>query len=280
VVAIPVALLRGLLQFGVKEPWVNLDHQLVAASNGTAAAAGILSVIVIWMSRRKDDSKFGHRRRRWYFALICLASAQGWLWQSPWSEPLSELFVMAFVLVTVYYGERLIFFDVFAKRGLLFFLALVILACHFALVSPYLAFQRLVFVKSWMTALTLVPLALAMPWMYAKLNSWVDRAWLGRRFSTVGAAMFFSESLQGAINESDLLERAESSLSYIFQSKACIDPGDPAAITTEAGELRAAVRIHGTDWGTVRILPRTDEVPFLRRRDACCSLPRAREIAR
>jgi LytS/YehU family sensor histidine kinase len=63
-----------------------------------------------------------------------------------------------------------------------------------------------------------------------------------------------------AINEGDLLERAESSLSYIFQSKACIDRSAAAGDTVE---LSVPLVTNGTHWGLLRILPRADEVPFL-----------------
>jgi|RhiMethySRZTD1v2_1073278.scaffolds.fasta_scaffold11849_5 signal transduction histidine kinase len=260
-VALPVALLRGLLMFGVKEPWANLDGHLRAASDIVAAVAGMVSAIIIVMARRADDSPFRRRRLRWYVILVGLGLAQALIRESPWVEPIGELLVMAFVVVTVYYGERLTFFDVFAKRGLLFLLAVGLLTCHFAVVSRYLVFQNLRFVASSVTALTLVPLVLAMPWLYAQVSEWVDRAWLGRTFSVVGAATHFAESLQAATSEQDLLERAESSLSSIFRSKACIDTGNPAA--EEAGELRIAVRIDGAAWGVARIMARPDDVPFL-----------------
>ncbi|HWW86526.1 MAG TPA: histidine kinase, partial [Vicinamibacterales bacterium] len=183
------------------------------------------------------------------------------VWWGPVQEAvMTYLPTMIFVLVTVYYGERLTFFDVFAKRGLLFFLALVTLTSEFALVSPRLSLERMTFVKPWVAALAVVPLVLATPWVYATASQWIDRAWLGRRFSIAGAATHFADSLQGAVSEADLFERAESSLSHVFQSRACVDPGSHEA---EEDELRATVRVDGTDWGVARVLARPDEVPFL-----------------
>jgi hypothetical protein len=83
-------------------------------------------------------------------------------WWGPVQEAvMTYLPTMVFVLVTVYYGERLTFFDVFAKRGLLFFLAMAGLTAYLAFVTPYLTFQRLKFVNPWMTALPLAPLMAA-----------------------------------------------------------------------------------------------------------------------
>jgi len=229
----------------------------------TLAAAGAFTAIVIFLSRRPEESKFRRSQRRWYGVLVCilaidlLSEALG---RTALVDFVSSVLPLSFVVVTVYYGERLAFFDVFAKRGLLFFLGLLILACYFALVSPYLAVRRLLFVRSWTNALILVPVVLATPWVYRKLSSLIDRVWLGRRFSSITAITSFSEAVQGASDEQDLLERAESSLSNIFQSKACIDPGTPLA---EPDELRTAIKIGDREWGTIRILPRADEVPFL-----------------
>jgi len=266
-IAVPVALVRGLWILGISMPWPNLAGQVLPVSDAMLAGGVIFSAAVMRLSRRPDDNAFRRRHRRWCLAIGCaflLSLVLQLVWWPIWFDTLMEFFLpLAFVLVTVYYGERLTFFDVFAKRGLLFLIALVILTCHVALVSPHLTLRKLFFVKYWMTATTLVPFVLAIPWLYAKLNSWIDRSWLGRRFSAAGAEESFAESLREPLNEEDLLDRSESSLSYIFQSKACIDCGEPSAVPHEAGGLREAVRVEGTKWGVVRIFPRPDGVPFL-----------------
>jgi hypothetical protein len=155
-----------------------------------------------------------------------------------------ELIVLAFVLVTVYYGERLMFFDVFAKRGLLFFSSLAIVTSYLALILPYFILRNMGFLISLITALAVLPILLTLPWLSATTDRWIDRVWLKRRFSFAGAATYFEESLQAKLSEDDLLEGAESSLSHIFQSKACIDPGDPA---DTVGDLQTTIP---TDQGT------------------------------
>ena len=67
---------------------------------------------------------------------------------------------LAFVLVTVYYGERLMFFDVFAKRGLLFFSSLAIVTSYLALILPYFILRNMGFLISWITSLALLPILL------------------------------------------------------------------------------------------------------------------------
>ena len=266
-ITVPIALVRGLWILGVRMPWANLPNQLLIPSDGILLAGGVFSVVIIWKSRRPSDSAFRRRRWQWYLAILSVQFTFMILqlaWRPFWFDTLVEFLPpLAFVLVTVYYGERLTFFDVFAKRGLFFLIGLAVLTGYFALISPHLAFRRLVFVQSWMTALALIPLVFATPWLYAKLNSWIDRSWLGRRFSLASTAEIFSENLRNTANEPDLFECSEASLSYIFQSKACVDSGDGACVARETGEMRANLRVDGADWGMIRILPRPDEVPFL-----------------
>jgi hypothetical protein len=79
----------------------------------------------------------------------------------------------------------------------------------------------------------------------------------------MAACTNFSEALQSALNEEDLLERAETALSEIFQSRACIDSVDTSEFGNETSGLRAVVPINTKPWGLIRILPRPDDVPFL-----------------
>jgi len=258
VFAVPIAVVRGLLAVGIKEPWRNLDDGLRTISDLTTAAAAVFSVLIIIISWRKTDGIFRRRRRYWYLALIVVGFALG-QWQSPWSETLMELILLAFVLVTVYYGERLMFFDVFAKRGLLFFSSLAIVTSYLALILPYFILRNMGFLTSWITALALLPILLAVPWLSATADRSIDRIWLKRRFSFAGATKYFEESLQAELSEDDLLERAESSLSHIFQSKACIDHSD---LADDAGDLQTTIPTVQGNWGVVSILPRADGIPF------------------
>jgi signal transduction histidine kinase len=226
------------------------------------AAAGLCAAAIFYFAPRPSDSPFRRRQRQWYFAVVCALEA-GFVLQLVWPQWFAQalrLLPLAFMLVTVYYGERLAFWDIFAKRGLFFFLALVTLTGHFALLGPYLDLTLLGFAKAWTIALSIVPLVAVAPWAYSWLNLWVDRVWLGRPFSPMDAVRRFSESLQASLDEDDLLERAESSLREIFRSTACVDRG---ASRAAPDELSAPLRVHGSEWGFVRILPRAGEIPFL-----------------
>jgi len=270
--AIPIAVVRGLWFGGVPMLWAKLPKELAGVSDAVLGAGAVYTLIVIWESRRPEDSRSRRRHRQWYFGIVCTLFVYLILqivWWPAWLDSIAEFALpLAFVLVTIYYGERLTFFDVFAKSALLFAIALVILICYLTLMLPRLGFQepvsrRLVLVPYWLTSLALVPLVLGAPWTFAKLTSWADRSWFGRRFSPAGAIESFSESLHGASSEDDLLERAESAISMIFRSTSCIDRLDSTASGLSPGELREKIRVRGTPWGTVRVLPRNDEVPFL-----------------
>ena len=244
---------------GWNAPW-RIDASTV--SDALAASAGLASAAIFGLAPRANDSPFRRRQRRWYLALVC--ALEGFfvlqlVWPQWFAQALRFL-PLAFMLVTVYYGERLAFWDIFAKRGLFFFLALVTLTGHFVLLGPYLDLTILGFAKAWTIALSIVPWVAAAPWVYSRLNRWVDRAWLGRRFSSMEAVRHFTESVQTAVGEDDLLDRAESALREIFRSTACVDR---SAHQPASGELSVPLRVHGSDWGVVRILPRAGEIPFL-----------------
>lgn len=231
-------------------------------SDALVAAAGLCAAAMFRFALQPGDSPFRRRQRRWYLALVC-ALEGGFVLQLLWPQWFTlvlRFLPLAFMLVTVYYGERLAFWDIFAKRGLFFFLALVTLTVHFALLGPYLDLTLLGFAKAWTIALSIIPWVAAAPWTYGRLNRWVDRAWLGRQFSPMDAVRTFSEKVQASIDEDDLLERAESSLREIFRSKACVDRG---AHKLAPDELSAPLRVHGSEWGCVRILARANEIPFL-----------------
>ena len=263
-VAAVTAISGVLLDLNLLPVWAEASGiDLSTVSDALVAGAGLCAAAIIrFAPRRPGDSLFRRRQRRWHLSLICALEAS-FVFQLIWPQWFGQalrFLPLAFMLVTVYYGERLAFWDIFAKRGLFFFLALVTLTAHFALLGPYLDLTILGFAKAWTIALSIVPWVAAAPWAYSRLNRWVDRAWLGRRFSPMDAVRNFSESLQGAMGEEDLLERAEASLREIFRSKACVDPGchRPAA-----DGLSTLLRVHGSEWGWVRILPRAEEIPFL-----------------
>jgi hypothetical protein len=145
--AVPISVLWGVSLLGLKT-WVpGLPNLLRNTSDVVLTASVLFGIVVIAISHRVVDSQFQRRRRRWYFVLACafviayLAATVRW---TPYLDFLAKYgLTMTFVLVTVYYGERLTFFDIFVKRFALFFLALMVLIAYAAFLAPNLEFHRL-----------------------------------------------------------------------------------------------------------------------------------------
>jgi signal transduction histidine kinase len=274
-IAVPDALVFGVSVLGkhCNLAWgERLNDIARAVSDGVMAIAAIFTIAAMYTGLRSLDTAFRRRQWHWYMGLagvfLSLLVVQQYWW-GPWLDAyFGSTLTLAVVVVTVYYGERLAFFDLFVKRALLFLLSFTVLTTHALLVAPYLRMQRMAFVAPVMYALALLPLILVTPWTYAQLNAWVDRHWLGRRFAPADAVNVLSEQMQGAIDEPDLIERAEAGLGAIYQSRACVDLDEAGsgALTPSAGEIRASVKVFdekGVARGTIRVFPRPDGLPFL-----------------
>ena len=148
-IAIPLAVAWPVCTLTLDmRPWIPTVKDVIHTASDLLLAGGVIfAAVSTTLASRPDDSVFRRRRRRWYLALVCTVLGSlcvQFVWWGPVQEAvLSYLPTMLFVLVTVYYGERLTFFDIFAKRGLLFFLALAVLTGYFALIYQRLAFTRL-----------------------------------------------------------------------------------------------------------------------------------------
>lgn len=129
---------------------------------------------------------------------------------------LSRSLPLCFFFVGTCYRDRFVFFDVFIKRGTYFFLLLLFLLGYFAFVIPLLERSQIGWLRPWVLSLTLSPLLLLLPWAYGRMALWMDRFWLGRRFSTVEAVKDFLSGTQEAIDEAGLVRQAEQRLSAIF----------------------------------------------------------------
>jgi signal transduction histidine kinase len=135
-------------------------------------------------------------------------------------------------------------------------------------------------------ALSAWPIVLLNPWLYRKLSAWLDRTWLGRRFSPIEASEHFLNGLQGAISEPELAALAEQRLRTIFQSEAAVvlDPvgrasacPPPVAAGAAAGAcapaggtpadtgepMQAPIRLGGEQVGVIRVRARAHSPRFL-----------------
>jgi signal transduction histidine kinase len=227
---------------------------------------GVLGILgVLCMSRRPHDSPLARRQHRWVLFLMCVWAVVAVLWLmvgGPWLVMAKDACPLGFVFIVTYYVERLTFFDVLIKKGLLAFFSLFLLTAYFLWVGPWMMHFRLS-VLVW--ALSAWPIVLLNPWLYRKLSAWVDRLWLGRRFSPAEAAKYFLAGLQGAISEDELARRAEQHLGAIFRSEAeVVLDSRPHPGEQDAGEaMQAPIRLHGEPAGMIRVRRRTDSPRFL-----------------
>ena len=177
---------------------------------------------------------------------------------------LSRSLPLCFFFVSAYYHDRFTFFDVFIKRGTYFFLLLLLLLGYFAFVNPLLDRSQVGWLKPWVLSLTLSPLLLLLPWAYGRMTLWMDRFWLGRRFSTVEAMKYFLSGTQEAIDERGLVAQAEQKLAAIFLAdvKICLGTAADAERAAPEAVHEVPIRERGETIGRICMGRRPNDAPY------------------
>ena len=256
---------RGLNETGLFAPdWSDWVYQAPAALLAAASAAGLL--VQIFSRRTLTAGERAHRR--WTRAVLVLmliaavASLSGFgalVGQTP------DYLLLVFLSVSLYYRERLVFFDLLVKRGVFVGVGLVILLVCLAAGSRFL-FRSPTDWSPWIYAAGLLPLWLAAPWVYGGVARAIDRAWLRRPYSPAEAERQFIRGIQTATTEEELQSSAASSLSAIFQAPAEVrfdraEAQDHSDV--EEDSLAAELAQHGARLGSVRLAARPSGIPFL-----------------
>jgi two-component sensor histidine kinase len=231
-------LLRGL---GI---WSEYLYRAPAVTLAAATAGGLMVQI---LSRRPTTP--GERAHRLAIRILlalmlacAAASLAGWgtfLFDAP------DYLLLAFFCVSLYYRERLVFFDLLVKRGAFLAVGLAILVCGFAI-------RQRVAWNPWVYALGLPLFWLAGPWVYDRVARAIDHAWLRRPYSAAEAERQFIRDIQAAVTEEDLRARAQTSLEAIFQA--------PATVRFDGA---AAADPDGMSAECIMLAPRPDGIPFL-----------------
>ena len=113
-------------------------------------------------------------------------------------------------------------------------------------------------------ALSVWPMLLLAPWGYRRLSAWLDRKWLGRRYSPAQASRYFLSGLQGATGIGELRSLAAERLGAIFQAEVEIVLAPEAASGPAADvSLSAPILVHGAPVGEIRVGPRPQSPRFL-----------------
>jgi signal transduction histidine kinase len=218
---------------------IGMDVETAAGISGVAVAAlfiGAAAYSIALMSRYPAAPELAGdpRSKRWHIALFASMALLFILVLSLDRRSAAEEIVrgalevavkslpLAFMFVGTYFESRFEFFDIFVKRGLSLLTTMALLAFAFAVALPLLDRYGSTWAAPWVYAVALLPLAMALPWLHARIGAMLDRRWLGRRFSTVDAVKRFLSALRSATTEAQLVERAEDGLSGIFDAPVAV----------------------------------------------------------
>jgi hypothetical protein len=264
VAAATAAFAQGLVDAEVvTTPLGDLLDSAPAAMLGISSVLGLLAQII---SRRRPGV-VERRHRRWIRLLLVLAlgcAVAILASPDPFINVLPDYLLLGFFCVTLYYKERLVFFDLLIKQGTFFALALTSLAGGFALGLSYLERLPSDWSRPWIVALFLTPVWLIGPWLQRRLSEAIDRLCLGRRLSVAEAEHQFTEDVQAASSEAELREIAIRSLNKIFQAETCIQfAGAAVPESCDENGLLVELKQLETVLGWISVAPRENGIPYM-----------------
>jgi signal transduction histidine kinase len=145
---------------------------------------------------------------------------------------------LAFLLVSVYFENRIEFYDLVIKRGVLLLMSLVLTGAVLALALGSLDAIPEGPARPWIFAVLLLPVAMLMPWLHDRVGRLLDRWWFGREFTAVDAVKHVLGAMQRAPDEATLLAATEAALTDIFHRPVVIlrdghAGNEPAAVLVD-----------------------------------------------
>ncbi len=145
---------------------------------------------------------------------------------------------LAFLLVSVYFENRIEFYDLVIKRGVLLLMSLMLTGGVLALALGSLDAIPDGPARPWIFAVLLLPVAMLMPWLHDRVGRLLDRLWFGREFTPVDAVKHVLGAMQQAPDEPSLLAATEATFTDIFRRRVTIlrdgHPGtDPIAVVVD-----------------------------------------------
>jgi signal transduction histidine kinase len=154
---------------------------------------------------------------------------------------------LLFLVVSVYFGNRIEFYDLIIKRGVIMLLSLIMLGGVVAASLDWI--EQLPHGRSrpWLFAVALLPVAMFLPWMHDRVGRLLDRIWFGREFTPVEAVKRVLASMQQATDEPSLIAATEATLTEMFRRRVVIlldeQPAPERAITTDIRGATSAQRL-------------------------------------
>jgi len=209
---------------------------LVLSLSAGFIIAALYAMTLVRLAPPRPETEREQQSKRWHLALFVLVVVLfvfiGYVASRATASPSSaylgllevaaQSLPLAFLFVASYFEHRYEFFDLFVKRGLSLFVTIVSLTATFALLLPTLQSFNAGQAAPFIYAIVLLPVVTVLPWLYGRINTTLDRRWLGRRFTTVQAVTRFLDGLRSATTEAQLVERAETGLSEIFGAQVCV----------------------------------------------------------
>ena len=129
---------------------------------------------------------------------------------------------LAFLLVSVYFENRIEFYDLIVKRGVLLLLSTLLVGTVLALSLGWLDAMPAGMARPWLFAVVLLPVAMLMPWLHDRVGRLLDRLWFGRDFTPVEAVKHVLGAMQQATDEMSLIAATEATLTDMFHRRVVI----------------------------------------------------------
>ena len=126
---------------------------------------------------------------------------------------------LLFLLVSVYFENRIEFYDLIIKRGVIMLLSLVVLAGVLAFNFGWIELLPRGAARPWLFAVLLLPVAMFLPWLHDRVGRLLDRLWFGREFTPVEAVKHVLGAMQQATDEPSLVAATESTLREMFRRR-------------------------------------------------------------
>ena len=155
-------------------------------------------------------------------------------------ERIARTAPLLFLVVAMYFENRFDFYDLVIKRGVMLVTTVLTLSAVFAAAQPVLDSIPPGAARPWLMAIVLVPVAMAMPWLYRQLSSALDRVWFGRQFSPVDAVKHLLGAMQPATSEATLIAEAERRLSEIVDTPIAVMVDDETPLDSGGVEVQAS----------------------------------------
>jgi signal transduction histidine kinase len=133
-------------------------------------------------------------------------------------DRVSRSMPLAFLIVSIYFENRFEFYDLIVKRSVMLVVSVLIVGGFMTVSLAWLDELPAGAARPWLYAVTLVPLAMVIPWLHQRIGRWLDRMWFGREFTAVEAVKHVLAAMQPATDEALLVAAAEGTLSEMFST--------------------------------------------------------------